>query len=222
MLVSAHQPAYLPWLGYIEKIVRSDVFIYLDTVQFEKNSYTNRNKVKTSNGITMLTVPVKIKNHISSIMSDMLIDYSQDWQKKHFNTIWMNYKKAPYFNDVLPLIEKFYTEKYEYLSDYCFDYLQVWLKFFDINTPIVKSSTLDLHSSKSDLVLEICKSQGADRYLSGIMGKNYLDVEKFKNEGVEVEFQNYQPKKYPQLWNDEFVPCLGIIDYAMNNRKLIL
>ena len=222
MLVSAHQPAYLPWLGYIEKIVKSDVFIYLDTVQFEKNSFTNRNKVKTANGEVMLTVPVKMKNHTSLIMSDKLIDNNQDWQKKHLATISQNYKKAPYYNEIMPLIEKFYTKKYEHLSDYCYDYLFVWLNRFDIKTPIVKSSTLDINSSKSDLVLDLCKSQNADRYLSGALGKDYLDVDKFKKEGITVEFQNYQPKPYPQLWKGGFVPCLGIIDYAMNNKELVL
>ena len=222
MLISAHQPAYLPWLGYIEKIVRSDVFIYLDTVQFEKNSFTNRNKVKTANGEVMLTVPVKMKNHTSMIMSDMLIDNSQKWQKKHFNTISQSYKKAPYYNEIMPLIEKFYTEQYEYLSTYCYEYLQIWLKRFNINTKIIKSSELNITSSKSDLVLDLCKSQSADRYLSGALGKDYLDVAKFKAEGISVEFQNYNPKPYPQLWKGGFIPCLGIIDYAMNNKELVL
>ena len=222
MLVSAHQPAYLPWLGYIEKIVKSDVFIYLDTVQFEKNSFTNRNKIKTANGAVMLTIPVKTKNHTSVQMSQIAIDNSQPWQKKHLNTIFLSYKKAPYFNKIMPLIEEFYTKKYDYLSTYCFDYLKVWLDLFDIKPPIVKSSTLNLKSSKSDLVLELCKSQGADKYLSGIMGKDYLEVEKFKKEGIEVEFQNYHPKEYPQLWKGEFIPALGIIDYAMNNKELVL
>lgn len=222
MLVSAHQPAYLPWLGYIEKIVRSDIFIYLDTVQFEKNSFTNRNKIKTSNGTCWLTVPVKIKGHTTSIMSDMLIDNNQKWQKKHLDTIVANYKKAPYYSEIMPLVEKFYTETYSHLSDYCYEYLFVWLKRFNIKTPIIKSSTLNLTSSKSDLVLDLCKSQNADKYLSGILGKNYLNTEKFKKYGINVEFQNFEPKPYNQLWNNEFIPCLGIVDYAMNNKELIL
>lgn len=222
MLVSAHQPAYLPWLGYIEKIVRSDVFIYLDTVQFEKNSFTNRNKVKTSNGECWLTIPLKMKGHISLIMSDMQIDNNQPWQKKHLNTIVANYKKAPYYNEVFPKIEKFYTEKYDSLSDYCYDYLQVWLEIFDIKTPIIKSSTLNLTSAKSNLVLDLCLSQNANRYLSGALGKDYLNVDDFRAKGIEIEFQNYQPKPYQQLWKGDFVPCLGVIDYAMNNKELIL
>lgn len=222
MLVSAHQPAYLPWLGYFDKIARSDVFIYLDTVQFEKNSFTNRNKVKTSNGECWLTIPLKMKGHTSMIMSQMHIDNSQPWQKKHLNTIIANYKKAPFYNEIMPLIEKFYTTEYEFLSDYCYAYLKVWLERFQIKTPIVKSSSLNITASKSDLVLALCQSQHADQYLSGALGKDYLDVNAFNEQGISIEFQNYQPKPYPQLWKTEFIPYLGIIDYAMNNKELIL
>src|ERR1035437_4150954 len=99
MILTAHQPAYLPWLGYFDKIIKSDIFVYLDTVQFEKNSFTNRNKVKTPQGAAWLTVPVKIKGHIGKTMMEIEIDNSQDWRKKHLNTIFMNYKKAARFEE---------------------------------------------------------------------------------------------------------------------------
>src|SRR5690349_7924911 len=97
MLLSAHQPAYLPWLGYFDKIRRCDVFVYLDTVQFEKNSFTNRNKVKTAQGPLWLTVPVRSKGHLSSTLQELELDPAQRWRHKHLKTLREAYAKAPHF-----------------------------------------------------------------------------------------------------------------------------
>ena len=99
MKISAHQPAYLPWGGFIERISLSDVFIILDDVQFEKNSFTNRNQIKTSNGPTWLTVPVSLKGHTSSSIKDIEIANNKPWHKKHWKTIQQNYKKSPFFRE---------------------------------------------------------------------------------------------------------------------------
>ena len=97
-IATAHQPAYLPWLGYFHKISLSDEFILLDSVQFEKNSFTNRNKIKVSNGEAWLTIPVEMKGHINRNINEMVIDEKFDWRKKHWNSLLMNYKKSPYFS----------------------------------------------------------------------------------------------------------------------------
>jgi hypothetical protein len=106
MIISIHQPAYLPWLGYFDKINRSDIFIYLDTVQLEKNSYsyTYRNKIKTPQGSTWLTVPLKTKGHTAKSIGDIRIDNSRNWKKKHLKNIFFNYKKAKFFDEVYPKI----------------------------------------------------------------------------------------------------------------------
>jgi hypothetical protein len=98
MILSAHQPAYLPWLGYFDKIARADVFVYLDTVQFEKNSFINRNRIKTPQGAQWLTIPVKMKDHLSATLRDTEIECVQPWGSKHLKTIRMNYSRAEFFD----------------------------------------------------------------------------------------------------------------------------
>jgi hypothetical protein len=217
MMLSAHQPAYLPWLGYFDKIARSDIFIYLDTVQFEKNSYTNRNRVKTPQGAAWLTVPVKVRGHIGKTVAELEIDNSQDWRRKHLNTVFMNYKKAPRFEECYPRLETLYQSRHQLLTELCWEQLLFWLKELGINTRIVRSSTLPVGSKKSDLVLDLCRYFSADRYLSGALGRDYLKVDDFTSCGISVMFQEYRHPVYPQLWGS-FLPQLSVLDRWMNSN----
>jgi len=215
MILTGHQPAYLPWLGYFDKIARSDVYIYVDSVQFEKKSFIHRNSIKSNNGIELLIVPVLTKGHREKTIADMEINNSQNWSRKHLNAIYLNYKKAPFFKSIYPKIEQLYKEKYNLLSDLCFNQLVFWLDELNISTKIIKSSSLDITSSKSDFVYDLCVSQNADVYLSGMFGKDYLEKEKFEKDKIKLLFQDYQYPIYPQLWGD-FIPNLSILDYCMN------
>ena len=215
MILSIHQPAYLPWLGYFNKLSVCDIFVFLDTVQFERNSFINRNRIKTSQGETWLTVPVHLKNHLFSNLLETRIDNSTNWQKKHLNSIFLNYKKALFFEEVFSLIEPFYLQKYDLLSDFCHEFLTAWLQYLKIGTRVVRSSSLKLQSRKSNLVLELCRYFQADRYISGAQGRNYLQEDDFSKFGITVMYQNYKSHAYRQLWG-EFVPCMGVIDAAMN------
>lgn len=215
MIMSAHQPAYLPWLGYFDKIKRSDVFIFLDTVQYEKNSYTNRNKIKTANGPVWLSVPVIKTNHFDKIMSEMMIDKNSKWQKKHLNSIHMAYARTPHFKELFPKLQELYEKDYDTIVDITWEHLMFWLDILKIHTKVVRSSELNVTSKKSDFVYDLCKAVDADYYISGAMGKDYLEVEKFEAAGIEVEFQDYRHPVYPQLYGD-FIPNMGIVDFAMN------
>ena len=148
MIISIHQPAYLPWLGYFDKINRSDVFIYLDSVQLEKNSYTCRNKIKTPQGSTWLTIPLITKGHTTNSIEDIRIDNSQNWKKKHLKNIFFNYKKAKYFDELYPKIELLFEEDFDLFSDLAYKHLVFWLNEFKIQTKIVKSSMLDIETKK--------------------------------------------------------------------------
>jgi hypothetical protein len=215
VIVTIHQPAYLPWLGYFDKIIRSDWYVFLDTVQFEKNSFTNRNRIKTPQGPLWLTVPVKLKGHMSALMSEIAIDNSQPWRMKHLRSVQSNYKKAPRYEYCYSRLERLFEQEDGLLSDLCFRHLEFWFEELGIRTKLVKASQLDVDSKKAELVLDICKTLHADKYVSGSLGQDYLDVAPFERSGIEVEFQQYAHPSYPQLWG-EFVPNLSIVDFWMN------
>ena len=215
MILSAHQPAYLPWLGYFDKISKADVFVFLDTVQYEKNSFINRNKIKTPQGPQWLTIPVKSKGHITATLRETLVDDSKPWRSKHLKSIEMNYRKAPYFNEFFPKLEGIQMLPASNLAELCWQQLQFWLKEFNIKAKVIRSSDLAVESKKSDLVLDLCRHFNADHYLSGILGKDYLDEYSFATNGIAVQYQDFQHPIYTQLWGD-FLPYMSIIDYWMN------
>lgn len=214
--LSAHQPAYLPWLGYFEKIARSDVFVYLDTVQFEKNSFINRNRIKSAQGPLWLTIPVLQKGHMSSTLQTLQTDETQPWREKHLKSIALNYRKAPGFADKFAKLEQLYDRTVVTLSDFCWQQLQFWLSELGITTPLFRASQLPVMGKKSDLILNLCLHQRADAYLSGKLGRDYLDEAAFAAHQIRVSYQDYQSPCYPQL-HGEFVPALGVIDLWMNS-----
>ncbi len=219
IVLSAHQPAYLPWPGYIEKIARADVFVFLDDVQFEKNSFTNRNRIKTANGPTWLTVPILAKGHINKSMMDLRIDETRDWRSKHLKSIEGAYRRCSAFSHVFPIVEGWISNREDSFVDYCWNQLLGWVKEAGITTHLVRSSTLGIVSRKSDLVLDLCLTFNATRYISGALGANYLDISSFEEKGISVVFQNFQMDPYPQPWG-EFVPYLSTVDYWFSIGQL--
>ena len=217
MVVTIHQPAYLPWLGYFDKINRSDIYIFLDTVQFEKNSFTNRNKIKSSQGAVWLTVPLKTRGHMSNTIQEIQIDNSQSWQRKHLKSIFLNYRKSAYFNCLYPKLEQLYNTQYEMFTDLAYSHLMFWLEELGINTKVVKASRLSIESNSSELVLELCTKFNASRYISGALGRNYLDENGFNKKLIQIEYQDYIHPEYPQLYGD-FLPNLSIVDFWMNTH----
>ena len=219
MILSAHQPAYLPWLGYFDKIARVDVFVYLDTVQFEKNSFINRNQIKTPQGSLWLTVPVKTKGHTSGSLRTTEIDERQPWRVKHLKSIEMNYRKAARFDECFPKIEALLSMPESNLAEYCWHQLRFWLDELGIVTRIVRSSELPIANLKSDLVLELCQYFGAQHYLSGALGRDYLIEDDFSKTGIVIEYQSFKSPVYPQLWG-AFMPNLSILDWWMSDAEL--
>jgi hypothetical protein len=218
MIITIHQPAYLPWLGYFDKIIRSDLYIFLDSVQFEKNSYTNRNKIKTPQGPIWLTVPVKSKGHMSSCLYELEIDHTQHWKDKHLKSIYSNYRRAPYFEETYSKLELLYASEHKFLADLCYEHLQFWLGELGISRTLVRSKDLKVGSSNSDLILDLCKQFKASTYISGALGKGYLKEHEFAEFNIEIQYQNYYHPVYPQLWS-EFEPYMSILDFWMNSRE---
>ncbi len=214
MILTAHQPVYLPWLGLFHKIAIADMFCSFDEVQYLKKDWNNRNRIKTANGVIWLTVPVKTKDYRNKSIKDIEID-GDHWQKKHWQSILWAYKKAPYFHLYADFFEDLYKNRWHYLADLNEYILLNLLEFLSIKAEWTKASCYHFEGIKSELVLGMCKRLKADTYIFGELGKSYADVDAFNKEGIVVEFQKYIHPTYPQL-HGKFVSHLSVIDLMFN------
>jgi hypothetical protein len=215
MRLSAHQSAYLPWFGYLQRIAISDAFVVLDNVQFEKNSFTNRNRIKNPNGINWLTVPVHLRNHLSQTVLDLEIANSNSWRKKHWKSIVSNYAKATEFSKHEEFFGSIYLQNWNRLRDLNNAILKYFLKLLEIDTPIYYQSELSIDGKKQDLILNLCEHFGSEAFIFGPEARNYVEPERFEGRGIDILFHEYSDIPYPQLWGD-FVPNLSAIDVLFN------
>ena len=218
MKVSINQPCYLPWLGYYNRIKNSDLHVTLDHVQFEKNSFINRNKIRSSSssGWSWLTVPVKTKGMFGDLNINKLeIADSLPWRQKHWKTICQSYSKAPYFSDFSPFLENYYLSEWKILLPMLNDFDMFAKDVLSIHTETVSSSSLHLTQSKSSLILEICVAVGASHYLSGPFGRSYLDLDMFRDRGIKVSFHDYSHPSYSQF-HGGFQAYMSIVDLLFN------
>jgi hypothetical protein len=227
MILSVHQPQYIPWLGYFDKIDKSDCFVFLDQVQYKAREYQNRNKIRTKDGWIWMTVPVISKGIGRQKICDVLIDNSNGWRKKHCNSLKVWYKGAEYFKDHYPFFEELYAEKSEQLENINIDIINYFLKELAINTPVYFESELGITTTKTDRIIEICKKLKADVYLSGIGGKDYLEEEKFAQAGIKLKYQEFSHPTYQQQYTEResFIPYMSCLDLLFNegpNSKKIM
>src|SRR3972149_2442389 len=215
MILTAHQPQYLPGLRLFDKIARSDMFVYLDTVPMESSGYENRNKIKTTEGWQWLTIPVKRKGYQHKPIREVEIDWKSNWQRKHRATLTNSYSSSEHFEWAMSAIQWLYEQEYSLLSELNLHGLMICMRMLGIGTEIRVPSVGAYQGHKSDLVLDMCKKLGATKYIFGSQGRNYANLEHFEREGIEVEFQDYQHPVYPQL-HGEFLPNLSVVDLLMN------
>jgi len=215
LILTAHQPVYLPWLGLFNKIALADLFCFFDIVQYQKKDYNNRNKIKTNAGELWLSVPVESKQHFSKNVAEIKI-IQNGWQNKHIKTIQLQYKKSRYFVDYFERIsEAIINSSRGTLGDLNLSLLRELMDILGITTPIVLASEHDFHGEKSDLVLDMCEKLGATEYIFGAQGKNYADIESFLSKGIIPHFQDYVHPIYNQL-HGEFLPFMSVIDLIFN------
>jgi hypothetical protein len=221
MIVTIMQPGYIPWLGFFERVFLSDLFIVLDHVQLDANSktnFTNRNRIKTTEDFTWLTIPIKKKGNYGELFINKIeIDNTVKWKQKHLGTIKQFYAKAPFFNDYFPGIEESICDQQDLLNPFLNKIDNYLFDLLSIKTKIVYSSSLpEIRSQKDDLILDLCKSFGASKYVSGPFGRNYINPLKFSRNNIELMFHDYKHPQYKQQFN-EFVPYLSIIDLLFNH-----
>lgn len=218
-ICAIHQPHYLPYLGYFDKMYHSDVFVFLDTVQFEKNGWQNRNKIRTSNGSQWLTVPVRRKK-LGQRIYDAKIDATQvSWKRKHFRSIEQNYSKAKYFEKYWPELKKLYLEtNTDSLS--MFDMCGIeWLRFILIpewqGDVMLASDYEGISDEPTDRLIDLCQKFDCDMYYAGVGGQVYMNMNRLLNAGITVIWQRFEEKEYEQCYTP-FLSGMGSLDYLLN------
>jgi hypothetical protein len=214
LIVAVHQPQYLPWIGYFDKMRRADVFCYLNDVQYKKNEWQNRNRIKTAQDWQWLTVPVRYR--FPEKINEVQINNTTQWSKKHLQALKTNYSRAPYFKAYISIFEDIFFKEWELISELNIhlierlkDALQMQAK-----TTII-SSELTLREEPTDRLIDICKALGADTYLAGRGGAGYMDMARFEKNGLKVIMQEFKHPVYSQLFGD-FQSHLSIVDLLFN------
>lgn len=187
MILTAHQPMYLPWMGLFDKIAKSDVFVSFNMVQFQRDRFINRNLIKTKNGTMLLTIPIKGNKH--GTLYDTQIDNNQNWRKKHWRSICQSYSKSRYFSLYAPPLENIYKREWKYIAELNEHLIRWFMGCLDIKTKFLFASDYKFKGKKSDLVLDMCKQLKADTFIFGGHGKNYANVRAFNDAGIKAIFQ---------------------------------
>ena len=212
------QPTYLPWIGYFRIMKESDIFVFLDSVQYERQSWQCRNRIKTSQNWMWLTIPIKRNSRFLAI-KDVEIDNSSSWARKHWKSIETCYGKAPYFDAYSDFFKGVYEKQWKMLSELNISIIKYLATQLGLSPTWLRSSELNVTGKRTDLVLNICKSLDADRYISSVGAEDYMlrdNAEQlFRTANIDLKFLKYISPVYPQLFGD-FIPQLSLIDCLFN------
>jgi len=220
MRVVIMQPTYLPWLGYFDLMEQSDIFVFRDEVQFEKQSWQQRNRIKTPNGVVWLTVPVH-KPLIQSIFKIEIDEVgSSKWSRSHWNVLRNAYYSAPYWKTFESQLEEMYTSKWQRLADLNIALIEWLAKKLEIATKTLRASSLDLPAKgQHESLVSLIGRVGGNVYLSPLGSAMYLrDENLFASNNISIEFQNYAHPEYHQLY-PPFVPYLSALDLLLNEGE---
>lgn len=212
MRVFISQSNYIPWKGYFRSLIEADQVIFLDDVQFTKRDWRNRNKIKTSNGIKWLTIPVETSGKYFQKIQDVLIS-DENWHHKHLNSLHDAYKESPFFDEIYDLLRNHLDlNRSQYLSEVNIGLIKVICEYLGVELSIRMSREFTMLDNPSERLLSICKSLNAEVYMSGSAAKNYLATGLFKEMNIEVQWIDYTGfSEYDQLY-PPFVHEVSIID----------
>lgn len=214
-MIGMHQPQFMPWIGYFDKIDKSEIFVLLDKVQFKKNEWQNRNKIKGPNGWQWFTVPVtysfgdKIKE----------VHFADDkWKTKHLKTLRSNYSRAKHFKEVFAIVEDIYSNSYSDLADLNTEIIVRFCGYLGISTYVCRNPLIDEFDDPDDRIIAIMNHFRDSDYLAGSGGKEYMDMKKYADAKIKINIHRFQYKQYTQLFG-EFIPNLSILDLMFNHGK---
>lgn len=220
--IAIHQPNYIPWLGYFYKIYQSDLFVFLDDVQYSNQGLHNYHFIKTQSGPVRLRIPVM--QSLGDKINDVKIKNEADWRKKHLDQFHLNYNKAAHFDEVYTDLAGLLAGSYEYLADLNISIIEFICKKLGITFSFIKSSDLNITTVKEERIIDICKTHKANIYYSGTGAKAYQNEEDFTKNGIQLKYSEYKIVNYPQQYSG-FQSNVTILDFLMNcgyNWELIL
>jgi hypothetical protein len=218
-IVAIHQPNFFPWLGFFNKIVRSDIFVLLDNVQFPKTggTWTNRVKLIIGGEGNWLTVPVVRNYHGVRLTNEIEINGETPWRDNMIRTIQTNYRRALQYKIIFPILVDLIKYKTSNLCDFNINALMKILQLLQVDTSkIIRASTLKVSGKSTERLISIVKAVGGNTYMCGGGALGYQEDDKFKEAGTNLIYQNFNHPKYTQHNSREFVPGLSIIDALMN------
>lgn len=214
--VAIMQPTFLPWIGYFSLIDQVDTFVFLDSVQFDKRSWQQRNRIKTAQGAQYLSVPVLSKGKRDQKICEVEIDTSQKFQIRHLKTIENNYRKAPYFLKYWQDFKDQFLKEYSFLSDLNIILIKWFCEKLGLNPDFLFASKLNVEGKKVELLIDICRKTNADCYLSPLGSKTYIeDNNLFEKQGIMLQYQDYVHPQYSQLYSG-FISHLSVLDLLLN------
>jgi hypothetical protein len=221
MLLTAHQPNYLPYGGFFQKAALADRFLVVDNVQFVKRGpfgWMHRNRIRSGSprGWDWLSLPVLTKGRYTQLVSEAVLDPSVPWARKHWKALEFNYRRAPHFRAYADAFRGLYERPWTSFCELSCAFLELLLGLLGIRRTLERTSRLGVEGKSTELVLAMCRAAGADAYLSGAHGRDYLDPAAFAKAGIRLEFQHFRCAPYPQCWEGPFVPDLSVVDLLFN------
>ena len=215
MKVAIHQPNYLPYVGFFHKLSLADTFVIMDDTQYDKK-FTNRNKIKVPGNWIWLTVPIN-KKHKFVANKIVEINNEENWQSDHFEKINRSYSNSKFFKkNYKAFFEKIYSKKWDHLFTLNYELIIQLIDWLDIKIEVIKESELNINGNSTERLVNISKKIGAETYVSGIGGKEYMNKKMFETNNIKIEYQNFKCPIYKQVFNSEFIPNLSIIDLLFN------
>lgn len=213
MIVTIHQPEHLPYFGFLDKVKKADLLVLLDDVQFKKNNFQNRNRILTPLGVRWLTVPVNLRGFLNGQFADICT--AGEWKTKYRAQIYEAYHKHPYFDEQMPWIDEMLKMSSDKVIDYNLFAIRRLLTILRIDTPVVLSSEMEIGTTKTQRLYDICHKCGATAYLAGQGAMDYLDVGVFGG-GIGIIKHEFAHPTYNQRNQSYFVSHLSIVDALMN------
>jgi len=221
MLVSIHQPNFLPWLKLLDKILASEVYIAYDTVQYTKSEYHARQKVKAPTGTSWLSVPLRHVPGVRQALRDVRLDNSQPFRYRHLKVLRASYAATPYFDEVFAIVEQAYARDHDHLVDLNLDLIEELCRYLAAPVRIVRASHVPHQGDRTQRLVQLVRGVGGTEHLTSTYGSDHqqVDWEQFHHAGIGVRSQQFVHPVYPQVGRG-FVPDLSALDmlFALGPR----